>query len=375
MRKKVLHVITGLGDGGAEGVLTRLCLNSRKAEHVVVSLTDEGKYGSVLRESGIAVYSLEMNPRRPSLPSFFRLVKLISKQKPDVVQTWLYHSDLFGGLAARMAGIRNIFWNIRLSNLHGGSEKKATVLTARVCAKLSSWLPKGIICCAEKAAKTHLELGYDKSKLVVIPNGYDLDKYSPNQAFRNLIRNEFQLGTDEIVLGMVGRFHLQKDHHNLLTALGYVKESRIPFRCLLVGSDLNEANLALISQINEMGLKNEVILAGQRRDIPMVMSALDIHILSSRYEGFPNVIAEAMACGTPCVSTDVGDASVIIGKTGVVCRVGNPEELANGILQLAIEKSNNDEAWHSRMAECRERIMSNYTLDKSVSRYEDVWEL
>ncbi len=109
MINKVLHIITGLNDGGAEGVLTRLCLHSKGVGHVVVSLMDAGKYGAVLKQAGIQVYCLGMTPGKPNIVSFYRLIKLIREEDPDVVQTWMYHADLLGGLAARLAGVRRVF--------------------------------------------------------------------------------------------------------------------------------------------------------------------------------------------------------------------------------------------------------------------------
>lgn len=375
MSKKVLHVITGLGDGGAEGVLTRLCINSDKAEHVVISLTDEGKYGAILRESGIKVSSLGMSSGILGVLRFAQLVKLIKRERPQIVQTWLYHSDLLGGLAARMSGIRSVFWNIRLSHSYGGDEKKTTVLIARVCAKASKWLPEKIICCAEKAATMHVAIGYTKRKMIVIPNGYDVNRFSPSTERGKGLRGELAIADNEVLLGMVGRFHPQKDHENLLKTLLLVKNAGVSCRCLLVGTGLVPSNQGLVNRLEALGLTDNIILAGPRTDIPAVMNALDIHVLSSRSEGFPNVIAEAMACGTPCVSTDVGDAKVIIGETGAVCAAGKPEELADRILQLVTEMTHSPEAWNNRMRECRERIMRNYSLEKSISLYEHVWGL
>jgi len=375
MRPKVLHVITGLDDGGAEGVLTRLCLNSEAASHVVISLKDGGKYGPLLKAHGVAVHSVGMNTVVSGAIGFFRLLKLIREEKPQVVQTWLYHADLLGGLSARLLGIRKVFWNVRLSYLRGGNEKKSTLFIARLCAKFSAVLPERVICCAEKALQTHLELGYKESKLVVIPNGYDLKKYRPEGRSRALVRNEFGVSDDEVFVGMIGRFHPAKDHHNLFAALGLLKEAGVAFRCLLAGIGIDSENWELASMLETYGLSDYVTLAGQRMDVPALMNGLDIHILSSRYEGFPNVVAEAMACGTPCVSTDVGDAAKIIGDSGVICPASDPKKLKDGILMLANESRTDEKAWEHRINSCRERILNNFSLEKSIALYEGIWGL
>ena len=151
MTRKVLHIITGLSDGGAEAVLTRLCLNSQEAKHVVISLTDEGKYGLQLSQSGVPVHCLGMNAGRPSLFKFFKLIRLIRVEKPDLVQTWMYHADFFGGLASRLAGVKQVFWGIRRSTLEKDKASRLTVLIARLCAYLSRVVPQKIICCAHEA--------------------------------------------------------------------------------------------------------------------------------------------------------------------------------------------------------------------------------
>lgn len=110
MTEKVVHIITGLNDGGAEGVLTRLCLHSEQVQHVVISLMDDGKYGPLLARSGVTVHCLGMNPGKPSIVRLFRLIRLIRAEQPDAVQTWMYHADLLGGISARLAGVRRVFW-------------------------------------------------------------------------------------------------------------------------------------------------------------------------------------------------------------------------------------------------------------------------
>lgn len=372
---KIVHVIAGLGDGGAEGVLTRLCLNSSKAAHVVISLTDEGKYGPVLRENGVTVYSLGMNPGMPRLGRFFRLMRHIRSEKPDVVQTWMYHADLLGGLAARLAGVPNIFWGIRQSTLEKGRSKRLTAMIARLCAVLSYIVPEKIICCANKVKEVHGELGYCKSKLTVIPNGYDLSKFKPSEDARNWVREQLGVSRGEILLGMVGRYHPQKNHRNLLEALSLLIEWGHSFRCVLVGTDMSTDNHPLLEEIIKLGLAESILLAGPRTDIPELMNALDVHVLSSSTEGFPNVVAESMACGTPCVSTDVGAAAEIIADTGTVCLPESPEALAQSILILLDEQIERPELWSNRKRRARERIAGLYSLERTIGMFESAWHL
>lgn len=373
MTKKIVHIITGLNDGGAEGVLTRLCLHSKGATHVVISLMDAGKYGPLLQQAGVAVHCLGMNPGKPSIVRFFQLIKLIRSEQPNVVQTWMYHADLLGGFAARVAGVRRVFWGIRHSTLDKGKSKRSTIMIARLCSLLSSWMPEKIICCANKALSVHADIGYAAAKLVVIPNGYDLSRFKPDIEAGEKIRNEFRLGANEFVIGKVGRFDPLKDHFNLLQALSLVAEQKIDFRCLLVGKGLSSDNAVLVSYITELGLQHRVVLAGQRTDIPSVMNALDLHVLSSCSEGFPNVLAEAMACGTPCVATNVGDALEILGDESTCCPPQNSHALADAIIKMATEWQKAPVAWRARKTVSTKRISDRFSIEGMVAAYEACW--
>ncbi|CAG34761.1 glycosyltransferase family 4 protein [Desulfotalea psychrophila] len=372
-QKKVLHIITGLNDGGAEGVLTRLCLHSKAAIHVVISLMDQGKYGTVLKEAGVRVYCLGMNPGSPSIFKFFRLVKLIRVEQPDVVQTWMYHADLLGGIAARLAGVRSVFWGIRHSTLEKGKSKCSTIMIARLCAFLSGWIPDKIICCANKALAVHADIGYKKSNMSVIQNGYDLSRFKPDFGASIYMRQKLGLSQDEFVLGTVGRFDPLKDHLNLLQAFALVTKQVTHIRCVLVGKGLSVDNDVLMSYIAELGLQDSVLLAGQCGNIPAVMNALDLHVLSSCSEGFPNVIAEAMACGTPCVSTDVGDALEIIGEPESCCPARNSEALAGVIMNMVEERKSHPDTWQARKDASAQRIAEQFSLQGMVHAYETCW--
>lgn len=371
--KTILHIISGLNNGGAEGVLYRLCKYDKKYQHIVVSMMDEGKYGPLLREAGVVMYCLNMPQGRVTFSGLWHLFKFIRQHKPDVVQTWMYHADLIGGVVARLAGVRNVFWNIRHTTLEPGKSKKSTILIAKLCAYLSSFIPKGIVFCAQEAVRVHSELGYKASKMTVIGNGYDLAIFNPNDDLSLRFKTELNIKTNTALLGMVGRFNPQKDHFGLLTALSIIKDRPSHFKVALIGRDLNSSNSGLNDQIKNLGLEENLLLLDQRIDVPAVMNGLDIHVLSSSSEGFPNVLAEAMACGTPCVTTDVGDAALIVGDTGWVVQPKDPQVLANAMLEAMEEQQNNPQAWQVRKQACRERIVNNFSIEKMVEGYHQVW--
>lgn len=373
MRKKIVHIITGLNDGGAEGVLFRLCLNATNHRHIVISLMDEGKYGPLLEDAGVSVHCLGMNPGRPSIKRFLKLVSLIRCEEPDAVQTWMYHADLLGGLAAKFAGVRKIVWGIRHSTLEKGKAKKSTIAIARLCAVLSWFIPEKIVCCADKALSVHRDVGYAARKLLVIPNGYDLSKFMVDEQSGSQVRASLGISPETFLLGKVGRYDPFKDHDNLLSALFQLQLSGVDFNCLLVGRGLTSENSELIARITELGLGDKIILAGQRTDIPAIMNALDLHVLSSSSEGFPNVLAEAMACGTPAISTDVGDAGEIVGDPALLCSPGNPKALSELMLAMHAEWLERPDDWAERRIRCADHIKNNFSIERMVAAYEQCW--
>ncbi|MBA4384752.1 MAG: glycosyl transferase family 1 [Anaerolinea sp.] len=371
---RVLHIITCLNDGGAEAILYRLCSYDKANTHLVISLMHDGKYGPLLRDAGIDVHCLNITKTKVSPFALLRLYRLIKSFNPDAVQTWMYHADLIGGSIARSAGYKNINWGIHNSTLDPKQSKRTTILIAGLCAKASWIVPKRVVCCAQKSLDVHKALGYAHKKLIVVNNGYDLSKFFKDDRLGNHVRQELHLGADVPLLGMVGRFDPQKDHFNLIAALAIVKKTLPQVRCLLIGSGMNLDNAALLKCIAENDVEDQVILLNQRSDIPAIMNALDLHVLSSAYgEAFPNVLNEAMACGTPCVTTDVGDSALIVAETGWVVPPKDAQGLAASILNALQEKKNAPEKWASRQLMARRRVQENFSIETMVAGYQAVW--
>lgn len=370
----IFHIITGLSDGGAEAVLYRLCSFDKQNRHTVISLMGSGKYGTLLETSGITVHCLNMPRGRVTLSGLWRLWRLLRSERPDVVQTWMYHADFIGGIVARLAQTPIVCWGMHNSNLEPGKSALSTILTVRMCAWVSHWVPHAIISCSEKAASVHQALGYAREKFAIIPNGYNIMEFAPDPEARAQLRREWGISEQTILLGLVARYSPQKDHANLINALRLIKHKKWPFQCVLVGAEMDANNHELYRLIESQGVTDNVLLLGLRHDIPGVMNALDIHVLSSGFgEAFPNVLAEAMACGTPCVTTDVGDAAVIVGDMGWIVPPSNPELLANALLE-AIAEMQDTEKWSVRSSKCRERIVLNFSLERMVDNYHNVWK-
>jgi glycosyltransferase involved in cell wall biosynthesis len=371
---KVLHIITAFDDGGAQAVLYRFVTADKKNDHHVISLMDVGSYGDRLIKLGIPVHSLDMPGARLTISGLIGLHRLIQQIDPDAIQTWMYHSDLIGSIIARLAGKKIVVWGLHNTNLDPAQTPLTTRLTVRACALLSGAIPQKIISCSQDGIRVHTAIGYKSEKMVVVPNGYDVSEFSPKPEDRDRLRQEWSITEDTTLFGMVARWDPQKDHPNLIAALAHLKDrTTLPWHCVLIGSDVDGNNQDLVALLAQHGLKDFVSLLGIRSDIPAVMNALDLHVLSSSYgEAFPNVVSEAMACGTPCIVTLVGDAALIVGNTGWAVPARDPSQLANAMLAAVNEKSDRA-VWADRQAICRERIQSNFNLEMMVDKYNAVW--
>lgn len=333
-----------------------------------------GTYAPLFEENGIKVHCLNMQQGNLSIRGLWTLYKLITANKPDIIQSWMYHADLIGGLVGKLAGVKSIFWNVRHTTLEKGKTKKSTILVAKACAKVSGWVPQKIVYCALRAKIVHEALGYQKDKGVIIGNGFDINMFRADAVDRNAFRELIHIADEEILLGMVGRFDPQKDHWNLITSLGLVKRAGYSFKICLIGKDMNSHNFSLVEYISINNLTDNVLLLGQRTDIVSVMNGLDLHVLSSSFgEAFPNVLAEAMACGTPCATTDVGDSNLIVGDVGWVVPPANPRALAKAIIKSIEEKTSCPMEWARRKQRCRKRIVDNFSMEKMVEGYHRLW--
>ena len=371
--KTVGHVITGLENGGAEAVLYRLVTNDSNNRNWVISLMGMGKYGPMLEAKGITVYCLNMPKGGITLNGLILLWKLLLKERPDILQTWMYHADMIGGIIGRLAGIKNIYWCIHNSTLLRNATSWKTLLVTKFCAILSYALPKKIICCAQNAIEVNTAAGYNPAKFCLVPNGYDLSQFMPDRPAGMQFRNEWNIREDVFLIGMVARFDPQKDIRNLVKALGIVSKAAVDFHVLLVGLGMEKDNQELVGWLHEEGILQKVTIAGQQNNIPVIMNALDILVLSSRYgEAFPNVLCEAMACGTPCVATTVGDSALIIADTGWAVPPQSSELLAEAILK-ALKNQKDATLWAQVQEKARKRIEQNFSVQRMVDGYKAAW--
>ena len=366
-------VITGLSTGGAEMMLLKVLENidrHRFSPHVI-SLTTKGENGARIEALGVPVEALGMRSGRFSPVKFLRLVHWLRRLHPDAVHTWMYHADLLGGLAARLAGVRTVGWAIHHSNISPSHNKRSTLWVMKACAVLSRRIPRTILCCSHKAKEIHVSTGYDEGKIVVIPNGFDLACFKPDSDARISVRSELGLRKDTPLVGLIARLDPQKNHKGFFESAARIHRSRPDAHFLLAGAGVEDNNPTLRREIQQAGVGGNSHLLGRREDIPRLMAALDVLVSSSFGEAFPNVLGEAMACGVPCVVTGVGDSAEIVGETGRVVAAGDMDGLAHNIIEI-LQLSHEER--RAMGANALERIRARFDIESVVRQYEKFYE-
>lgn len=369
--KKICHITTGVNIGGAEMFLLNLSvkLKSEGYQQTIISLLGEGDLSKKFSDEKIELIHLNLSRYPWTWWRLFKLPSLLRKESSDIIQTWLYHADIVGGIASLFVK-SDLIWNVRQTDISTKNNKKEIILLARFAAYLSNYLPKKIICCSEKAKDSHIQLGYDEHKIVVIPNGCDTTVYSRKPQERKTIRGSLNIGENDIVVGRFGRFDIQKDYRNFVAAAELILSNNKNVWFLMAGENITNKNYELQSWISATGNADRFILLGKRQDLPELYQAIDIMVSSSLGEGFPNVVAEAMACEIPCVVTDVGESGRLVGLTGLIV----PKEDKNKLAKACMELINLESEQRGRLgAEARARIVEDFSIERSTSEYSQLY--
>lgn len=366
---KVCHLITGLGPGGAESMLCKLVTSpSVGVHHTVISMTPDGFFEPMLQDQGVTVHNLGLTRGVPHPLGVFRLMSLLRDIRPDVLQTWLYHADLLGLIAGKLARVPAIAWNIRCADMDMRRYSRLSRMMPHILARLSRG-PDACIVNSRAGNREHERLGYRPKRWEVIPNGFDLAQFNPDAGRRETGRREIGADDDTFVVGMVARVDPMKDHAGLLAALSRLIRDGHNLIGVFIGKGCGSDG-PLRAEAAAQGLEERVRLLGERRDVARLLPALDVSVLASHSEGFPNVIGEAMACGVPVLATDVGDCRDIIDQTGIIVPPGSVDALARGLADLHALGRNG----RARLGEAaRARIEKMYGLPAIAKRYGDVY--
>ncbi|MBE0533481.1 MAG: glycosyltransferase [Rhodospirillales bacterium] len=370
---RITHVITGLSTGGAENVLRQLVMrmDGDAFSNSVISLTDLGPVARRIEEVHVPVSAAGFPKSRFRVAPVAKLIAAVRRSDPHIVQTWMYHADLIGGIAAHFFAGVPVIWNLRQSTFDPQSSKKTTVRSARLCARLSNSLPHAIVCGSNAAHESHVRFGYRPDRMVVVPNGFDTAAFLPDPRYRSDVLRELGVGDEAFLVGLVARFDPQKDHATFFAAAARLAHHLPHAHFVLCGEGIDDRNNGLRTLVDAHGLDRQTHFLGLRDGLASFYPALDVLALSSSYgEGAPNVLGEAMSCGVPCVATDIGDAASMIGTTGWIVPCRNADALAAALRNVADMSA----AQRRQLGEmARSRIVEEHPINLMVERYEDLY--
>ena len=368
---RVMHLINTLEMGGAQSVLLQLAKAWPAAadEHLVVSLLPGKSMGAAFAQAGVRV---EYVGRQP-----WRLLRLALVYKPDLLQTWLYHSDLAGSLLGAMLGVP-VVWGVHHTTADAGSVKASTLRVVRWLARLAPlrWPgPRAIVCCSHSALQSHLALGYPGQKCRLIENGVELRDGPGRATSRPALAAELAMPAGAYWVGMFARFNPQKDHQNFIAAAKILAD-RLELQgkqayFVLAGPQMDAANPHLAEWIRQAGLGEVFRLLGTRQDVDALIAAMDVVTLSSAYgEALPMVLCEAMAQGALCAATDVGDTRALLGDAGWVVPPRDPAALADAWQKICQMPAGQREGMALK---ARQRVQEGYGSAAMASKYHQLY--
>ncbi len=369
----ITHIIPTLEMGGAEMMLSNLLAGMDRSRWrvSVVSLRERGSLANRIEALGVGVSTIGISDSLPSPQAVWRLLRQLRVCAPEVLQGWMYHGNL-AALVGRMLGPGRprVVWNIRSDVFDFSVESRLTAGLVRLCALLSRRADR-IIYNSRSSASGHANLGFVGTRAVIIPNGFDTRLFAPSPETRAAFRARVGVSDDTVLIGRIGRYHPVKDYPAFLEAAAILAVDHNDVRFVLAGPGVDKQNPELVRLIARFGLESVVHLLGEVSATNEMMASLDILCSSSAYgESFPNVLGEAMACGVPCVTTDLGDSAWVVGNSGYVVPPRNPRALAAGCNALIAAGR---EGRRRIGALGRERVVWEFSLERALSRYEDLY--
>jgi glycosyltransferase involved in cell wall biosynthesis len=316
---------------------------------------------------GVQVYSLEKSSRWDVAAFGRELVRTIKKEKPDVLYSFLTMANVVACFAGPWFPKLKVVWGVRASDMDLRRYDWLARVSYWLECRCSRWADL-IVSNSAAGRRYAVSNGFpDDQRFVVIPNGIDLERFRFDEKLRQRLRAEWRIQAEETLIGIVGRLDPMKDYPTFLEAAAKMAASRHDMRFVCVGKGSREDYcVQLHMRAKNLGLSERIIWAGERSDLPAVYSALDFLVSSSAFgEGFSNVLGEAMACGVPCVATDVGDARQIVDREGVVVPPGDAPGLVRGVFEL-LERTRLNEA--ETRTTLRRRIAEEFSVRAMVER-------
>ena len=355
-----------LDQGGAERQIVTLAkaMKAKGSTVHVLLFYSGGVFDDELVAAGIPTHFVGKRGRWDAVGFFVRLIVILRKLRPTTIYSFLDLPNILAALISPFIGRPRLAWSIRAA----GMEMCHYDWISRLIPKLETALVRlaDVVVANSQAGKAWVAgRGFPADKIMVVENGIDTSRFQFDAAGRERVRAEWQVGDDEMVIGLVARLDVMKGHRNFLQACAMLAEQRegLRFVCVGGGGAADRAELDVFAAT--LGIANRLIWAGPRLDMPAVLSALDIASSSSAFgEGFSNAIAESMACERPCVVTDVGDSARIVGEVGEVAPPRDPNALANALKRMLGRIDENAELGR----QARARIVSQFAVEHMVMR-------
>ncbi len=368
---RICFLIRQLDEGGAQRQLLTLVkgLDKTKYKITLISFYEGGFFSEEIKLFPHVKYlCLEKSGRWDVINFIYRLVTQLRQIKPDFLHGYLDLANCLTIFLKPFLPKTRMIFGVRASNMDLSRYDWLSRFAYKAECFLSRFADTIIV--NSKAGFRHsASHGFPENKMVVIPNGIDTERFKPDPLTGAKMRNEWGAKKEDILIGLVGRLDPMKDHPTFLKAASLYAKKKENVRFICIGDGSNPYKKELVDLGQRLGLSNRVVWAGSHKDMLSVYNALDLVCSSSITEGFPNVIGEAMACGVPCVVTDVGDSSWLIGDTGIVVPPKNPNALADG-WDKCLNEDKSGQAIRVRL-----RIEKNFSLHHLVQRTEEVLSL
>ena len=378
---KVLHIINSLKKGGAEGNLYRLCKFQKKKyknkiDIIIVTLIKNGFYENELKKKDIKIFSLDLNRKNKFLyyiKKILKLRKFIKNQCPDIIQSWMYHSN-FITLFIPKKFYEKLFWNVRHSELNAQFSKRTTICISIICGLFSKFLPTKIIYCSKKSVDFHENHHfYSKNKSSLVYNGYSDNVYYPLKKIRSNFRTKNLIKKSDIIIGYAGRYSKQKNIFSMLNAFSKITKNYNNIYLYMVGRSISSKNKELITYVKNLNIKDKVYFLNEQKNLLEFYNGIDFLLLTSHSESFPNVVAESMLCSTPVLSSNAGCAKKIINNNGFIMFNNDSSSILRSLNKTIYIFRYKKKEWTSLKKNCRLQIKKNFSIQNMANTYMKNW--
>ena len=360
---KILFVITGLGMGGAERQVCSLAEQFVAFGHQVLLISMTGETVNSPKSTEVEVVALGMVKKTLGfIHAYFQARKIIKRFNPDVLHSHMVHANIFARLLRLTTDIPRLVCTAHNTNEGGRGRILAYRLTDRVCDISTNVSQEAVDAFVQQGA-------VPAGRMVAIHNGIDTDHFRFSSVSRIRLHAELGLAEDVPLLLAVGRLNVQKDHPNLLTAFSALPSSYELARLAIIGAGEEEENLK--ARVIQLGLSDRVHFLGLRRNVNEWMSAADVFVLSSAWEGFGLVVAEAMACERVVVATDCGGVKEVVGDAGFLVPPRDSQLLADALVKaLSLPMAEKDKL--TKLA--RSRVVERYSIDSVCEKWLSIYQ-